>query len=85
MTISKGDSWIERHLGEIIKVILVVSAVIVGYVQLRTDVEHLKEIRKSDKEDIKESLKEIKLEISKLRDALVIIAKEQKQYNDDNK
>lgn len=75
----KVETWIDRHLGEVVKIAIIVFGVIYGYIQIQSDVENLKAIRVSDKEGITRSIDELKYEVRELRNVLIQVIKENKQ------
>lgn len=71
-------TWVDRHLTDIIKIVVIGFGVIYGYITLQKDVEALYELRRNDKESIERALVDIKTELRDLRLTLVDVLKQKR-------
>lgn len=68
-------TWVDRHLTDVIKIVVIGFGIVYGYITLQKDVESLYELRRNDKESIEKALIEVKTELRDLRLALVDVLK----------
>lgn len=65
-----NNSFWELKIADLIKIVLIATAVIWGYARLQAQVDNLARIRETDKEYFKELVTEIKIELREIRQDL---------------
>jgi len=76
----KRVSWVEKNAWNLISLMILIMSFVFIYGRLNSDVDNLKEIRKSDKQDITKAVEELKNEVSNLRKDLVALIKEMNKH-----
>lgn len=71
-------TWVDRHLTDVIKIIVIGFGIIYGYITLQKDVEALYELRENDKDSIERALIDVKTELRDLRLTLVDVLKQKR-------